>query len=190
MKFSERLKTQRNKLNLTQKEVANELYVTQQTISSWENGRSYPDLETLIKLSDLYQISLDVLVKENVQLQADIKKIQVLKEIRPVIWILMLINLTLIVINLGFLKDQKVSLTELGLILIMALNSFTLVYLNNFVQLKLLDRPRKNFRSYVWWLLLGLWLLAVIWSILMPSFLNGFFLGFLAILTFWLLLSL
>lgn len=45
--------------------VAEKLAVSRKTISSWENGRSYPDIFMLVKLSDLYQVSLDDLLRED-----------------------------------------------------------------------------------------------------------------------------
>jgi len=63
MRFGERLKKARSDMNLTQGDVANELYVTRQTISSWENEKTYPDISSLIQLSNYYQISLDTLLK-------------------------------------------------------------------------------------------------------------------------------
>ncbi|WP_010078050.1 helix-turn-helix transcriptional regulator [Liquorilactobacillus mali] len=65
MKFGNRLKNARTELNLTQEQVANDSFITRQTISSWENEKTYPDIASLIKLSDYYHISLDVLLKED-----------------------------------------------------------------------------------------------------------------------------
>lgn len=65
MKFGENLKQERKKMQLTQEEVAKELNVSRQTISSWENERSYPDISSLVTLSDFYHISLDVLLRED-----------------------------------------------------------------------------------------------------------------------------
>lgn len=69
MKFSTQIKMQRKKLGLTQSVVAKNLYVTRQTISNWEQGKSYPDLNTLVKISDFYQISIDSLLREDQDLQ-------------------------------------------------------------------------------------------------------------------------
>ena len=52
-----------NKLN--QDDFAEKYYVTRQTISNWENEKSYPDLETLVKISNDFNISLDTLLKED-----------------------------------------------------------------------------------------------------------------------------
>ncbi|MCP9613947.1 helix-turn-helix transcriptional regulator [Levilactobacillus brevis] len=60
------------------------LHVTRQSISKWENGRGYPDLDNLVRLSDIYQLSIDELIRENTELaskiqvnNAEIKKKQV-----------------------------------------------------------------------------------------------------------------
>lgn len=63
MEIGKKLKEIRMKLNLTQEQVAEELFVSRQTISNWENEKSYPDILSIIKLSDLYAISLDELLK-------------------------------------------------------------------------------------------------------------------------------
>ena len=48
---------------MTQEEVAEKLFVSRQSISNWENNKTYPDIGNVIALSDLYQISLDELLK-------------------------------------------------------------------------------------------------------------------------------
>jgi len=65
MKIGLKLKQARLKKELTQENVANILNVSRSTISSWEVGRSYPDLESIVSLSDLYNISLDNLLRED-----------------------------------------------------------------------------------------------------------------------------
>ena len=49
--------------NMTQEALAEMLSVSRQTISNWENGRSYPDIASIISLSDVYNITLDSLLK-------------------------------------------------------------------------------------------------------------------------------
>lgn len=63
MNIGEMLKRWREDARLTQEDVAHSLNVSRQTISNWENERSYPDLIYTIQLSDLYGVSLDVLIK-------------------------------------------------------------------------------------------------------------------------------
>ncbi|MCL8495902.1 helix-turn-helix domain-containing protein [Apilactobacillus sp. F1] len=74
MKFGDRLKQQRKIKNLTQDDVAAKLNVSRQTISSWENEKSYPDIKSLTALSDMYDISLDTMLKEDSGMKEFIEK--------------------------------------------------------------------------------------------------------------------
>ena len=49
---------------LTQEQAAEQLGVSRQTISNWENNKTYPDIISVIKMSDLYEVSLDRLLKD------------------------------------------------------------------------------------------------------------------------------
>ena len=53
------LKAQRKERGLTQQEAAKIFHVTRQTISNWENEKNYPDIPTLVAISDYYEVSLD-----------------------------------------------------------------------------------------------------------------------------------
>ncbi len=63
MNISEEIKNQRLKNNWTQEQLAEILNVSRPTVSSWEVGRNYPDLETIVSISDLFEISLDELLR-------------------------------------------------------------------------------------------------------------------------------
>ena len=63
MEIGKKLKDARIKAKFTQEEIAEELNVSRQTISNWENEKSYPDIISVIELSDFYSISLDDLLK-------------------------------------------------------------------------------------------------------------------------------
>ena len=65
MDIGSKLKNARNEANFTQEQIAEKLGVSRQTISNWENGKSYPDIINVIKLSDIYSITLDALLKED-----------------------------------------------------------------------------------------------------------------------------
>lgn len=52
---------------MTQEELAEKMYVSRQTISSWENDKSYPDIHSLLMLGNLFDVSLDILVKGDVE---------------------------------------------------------------------------------------------------------------------------
>ena len=63
MNIGRRLKDARIESGYTQEQVAEQLDVSRQTISSWENGRTFPDIVSVVSLSDIYDVSLDVLIK-------------------------------------------------------------------------------------------------------------------------------
>ena len=63
MKIGDQLKKARLDKNMTQEEVAEKIFVSRQSISNWENNKTYPDIGNVIALSDLYEISLDELLK-------------------------------------------------------------------------------------------------------------------------------
>lgn len=64
MEIGSKLKNARNNNGLTQEQAAEFLGVSRQTISNWENNKSYPDIISVIKMSDIYSVSLDHLLKE------------------------------------------------------------------------------------------------------------------------------
>ncbi len=72
MDIGKKLKEKREERNLTQKELSEILHVSRQTISSWEVGRTYPDLDVLVAISELYDTPLDDLLKEDSQMVKDI----------------------------------------------------------------------------------------------------------------------
>ena len=63
MEIGKQLKDARIHYGMTQEFVAEKLHVSRQTISNWENEKSYPDIISVIELSNLYSVSLDDLLK-------------------------------------------------------------------------------------------------------------------------------
>lgn len=72
----------RKEQKLTQEEFGRLFYVTRQTVSNWENGKSYPDLQILIDISNRFEISLDSLLKEDSRLVKTIDKERILGTIK------------------------------------------------------------------------------------------------------------
>ena len=64
MKFNEKLVMLRKQHNLSQEQVAEKLKVARQTISKWELGETTPEMDKLIMMSEIYNITLDELMKE------------------------------------------------------------------------------------------------------------------------------
>ncbi|MDF2611288.1 MAG: transcriptional regulator, family, partial [Lachnospiraceae bacterium] len=65
MNLGERIYKLRSAKNLSQGDLSEILDVSRQSISKWENNNAVPELSKLIKMSELFQVSLDDLVKEN-----------------------------------------------------------------------------------------------------------------------------
>lgn len=72
--IGEKLRRARMRQGLTKEEVADKIGVSRQTVSNWETGKFYPDIASVIALSDLYAVSLDTLLK------GDMKMIEHLEE--------------------------------------------------------------------------------------------------------------
>ena len=68
MEFGAQIKKYRAEMNLSQEELAEKIYVTRQTISNWENDKSYPDIHSLLLLSSLFHVSLDQLIKGDIEI--------------------------------------------------------------------------------------------------------------------------
>ena len=62
MDLGKKIMTMRNEKNLSQEQLAEKLNVTRQTISNWENGKFYPDIDSLVNLSKFFNVSVDVLL--------------------------------------------------------------------------------------------------------------------------------
>ena len=75
MEIGKQIRKHRTGLGLSQEELADRVYVTRQTVSNWENERSYPDIRSLVLLSTVFGVSLDILVKGDVkQMKEQIKE--------------------------------------------------------------------------------------------------------------------
>lgn len=69
-----KLKDVRMQAGLTQEQVAEKIMVSRQTVSNWENGKSLPDIVSIMSLSDLYQISIDELLKGDKRMKEKMEK--------------------------------------------------------------------------------------------------------------------
>ena len=80
MEFGKQIKKLRQEAQLSQEELAERIYVSRQTISNWENDKSYPDVNSLVLLSETFQISLDNLIKGDIEVMKDvIRKEEIVK---------------------------------------------------------------------------------------------------------------
>ena len=72
MELGKQIKMHRQEAHLSQEELANRVYVSRQTISNWENDKNYPDVNSLVLLSEIFQISLDNLIKGDIEVMKDV----------------------------------------------------------------------------------------------------------------------
>lgn len=98
----------RKERGLTQEAFAKMYNVTRQTVSNWENEKSYPDLSTVVKISDEFNVSLDVLLKGDFRMVKDIDK----KIKKQPFYIGIIIGLVIIVVALFsfiYVNDKRLS---------------------------------------------------------------------------------
>lgn len=66
MELARQLRAKREERGLSQDEVSKAIFVSRQTISNWENDKTYPDVQSLLLLSQLFEVSIDELVRGDV----------------------------------------------------------------------------------------------------------------------------
>ena len=71
MELGNQIRKFRNGLALSQDALAEKVYVSRQTISNWENGKSYPDVNSLVLLSEVFGTSIDNLIKGDVEIMKE-----------------------------------------------------------------------------------------------------------------------
>ena len=72
MELGKQIKMHRHEAELSQEELANRVYISRQTILNWENDKSYPDVNSLVLLSEIFQISLDKLIKGDIGVMKEV----------------------------------------------------------------------------------------------------------------------
>lgn len=82
MNIGNQISTIRKEQQLTQEQFGALFHVTRQTVSNWENEKSYPDLQMLIDISHQFEISLDTLIKEDSKMVKTIDKERVLGKMK------------------------------------------------------------------------------------------------------------
>ena len=66
MKFSDNLKKLRKDMNLSQEDLADKLGVSRQSISKWESGVVYPEMDKMVQLCKIFNLSMDDLLNNDV----------------------------------------------------------------------------------------------------------------------------
>lgn len=68
MNLGSQIKKYRSELSMSQDELAEKVFVSRQSISNWENDKTYPDIKSLLLLSEVFQVSLDQLIKGDLEM--------------------------------------------------------------------------------------------------------------------------
>lgn len=129
MEIGKKLKNARVQSGMTQENVAEKINVSRQTISNWENEKSYPDIISVIELSNLYSISLDVLLKGDEKMIEYLgESTNVVKSNQKMIWAIIvniIVVALLITLNM-FIPDNSYFLV--GIFCLMVITSSALLY--------------------------------------------------------------
>ena len=127
-----KIKAARLKKKMTQEQVAELLGVSRQTISNWENEKSYPDIISVIKMSDCYEVSLDYLLKGEQTMKTYYEYLEestnVVKSNQKMIWAIIvniIVVALLITLNM-FIPDNRYFLV--GIFCLMVITSSALLY--------------------------------------------------------------
>ncbi|SHF98540.1 helix-turn-helix domain-containing protein [Ornithinibacillus halophilus] len=120
MDFSERLKREREKQGWSQTELAEKIHVSRQSVSKWETGKNFPNIEVIIHLSDLFGITIDELLRSDEELKE--KVIEDSKQLAYPKWKVFfdsvfllgvfLLVLKLIILGLNFLLGANMTILD------------------------------------------------------------------------------
>lgn len=106
MELGNKIKYYRGEKEFSQEELAERVYVSRQTISNWENNKSYPDINSIVLLSEIFEISIDNLIKGDVELmkkEINSEEVKKLNFYATMMVILMLVATILLIPMLKFI---------------------------------------------------------------------------------------
>ncbi|MBR4077572.1 MAG: helix-turn-helix transcriptional regulator [Oscillospiraceae bacterium] len=140
MEIGNQIKQHRAALNLSQEELAEQIYVTRQTLSNWENGKTYPDVNSLLRLSGVFGVTLDELVKGDIpKMKEQIKQTDII-EFKRASYILTVMYLVMVVSALPLWTYLKIT----GMVIWGIWTAASLLYAFHVEKLK----KRHNIQTY------------------------------------------
>ena len=104
MELGSLIKQHRSGKGMSQDDLARAIFVSRQTVSNWETGKTYPDVQSLLLMSDLFGVSIDQLVKGDMEMiDAEIEKAaKRMKMLAQVMWVFALF--AIVVPTLGLFR--------------------------------------------------------------------------------------
>jgi transcriptional regulator with XRE-family HTH domain len=118
MIFGQKLKSERKKRGWSQEELAEKLFVSRQSVSKWETGLNYPSIEVIIKLSDLFKVTIDELLRSDKELREKVikdSKRLAHPKLKFMFDVLFLIGAALLVIKIGIVLLNKFTALDFSL---------------------------------------------------------------------------
>ena len=112
MELGKRIKTFREKINMSQEELADKVYTSRQTISNWENGKFYPDIDALVKISKCFNISLDDLLASDSNILNHLKvSTDIVRSNKNILYAILLnIFLIILFVIAGILLEESIAI--------------------------------------------------------------------------------
>lgn len=165
MQIGNQIKTQRALKHWSQQELAEQLHISRQSISKWEQGTALPSFENIILLSDLFQISIDSLIRQDPKLMNHLTHPipQPLSFILLISWGLALLGASTS-LGLGINATTFTTATQ-SLVLFGMLGMLIVIYLQH-----------RRFHRYLPWILMGI-AIATLTLLLIPQ-VDSIFQGF------------
>ncbi|WP_066830754.1 helix-turn-helix transcriptional regulator [Collinsella ihumii] len=104
MEIGNRIKSLRARAGMSQEDLAGRIYVSRQTISSWENDKTYPDVQSLLLLSEIFDVTVDSLIKEDVMtmtktIDSDVRAMKQMAWVMVVFLLLMIAAMAWLVVQ-------------------------------------------------------------------------------------------
>lgn len=119
MVFGEKLKSMRQSSGWSQDELAEKLFVSRQSVSKWENNQNYPSIEIIIKISDLFGVTIDELLRSDEELTKkviDDSKQLAYPGLKVLFDLLFLLGVVLLIIKLVVLGLNKLAGMDIALL--------------------------------------------------------------------------
>lgn len=127
MEIGRRLKAARLQNGFTQEAVAEKLKVSRQTISNWENEKSYPDIVSVVHLSNLYDISLDELLKEDKRMLEHLEKSTNVVKSSKRLAVAVITNIVLLFVSVLLSSIAPNRSVFLVVVFVLAISSFSIL---------------------------------------------------------------
>lgn len=102
MELGKQIKKYRQNAKISQEELADRIYVSRQTISNWENDKNYPDIHSLVLLSEVFQISMDTLIKGDIETMKEIINKEAIIELNRYSTVYAILLITVVVSAIPF----------------------------------------------------------------------------------------